>query len=208
MLAAVVVGSGIFAQRLSPDDIGLQLLENSTATAAGLVALILTFGAVSGAHFNPVVSLADRGVRRHQLSRAARLRPRAGRRRVPRGDRRERDVRPRCRSRSPHKPIGQRHLARRGRRDVRPRAGHRWGRAFRTYGHSAVRGGWLHRGGLLVHVLDELRQPRTHAGRTLTDTFAGIKPSSAPAFIVAELLGAGARGRARVATCTRKESVT
>ena len=59
-LVAVVVGSGIAAQRLSPDDVGLQLLENAAATAAGLVALILAFGPVSGAHFNPVVTLADR----------------------------------------------------------------------------------------------------------------------------------------------------
>ncbi|GAC1517869.1 MAG: hypothetical protein NVS1B12_06830 [Acidimicrobiales bacterium] len=59
-LAAIVIGSGIAAQRLSPNDIGLQLLENATATAVGLVAIILTFGPVSGAHFNPVVSLADR----------------------------------------------------------------------------------------------------------------------------------------------------
>jgi glycerol uptake facilitator-like aquaporin len=59
-LVAVVVGSGIFAQRLSPDDVGLQLLENSLATAGGLVALILAFGSVSGAHFNPVVTLAER----------------------------------------------------------------------------------------------------------------------------------------------------
>ena len=59
-LVAIVVGSGIFAQRLSPGDKGLQLLENSTATAFGLMALILTFGTVSGAHFNPVVTLADR----------------------------------------------------------------------------------------------------------------------------------------------------
>jgi glycerol uptake facilitator-like aquaporin len=59
-LVAIVVGSGIFAQRLSPGDTGLQLLENSTATGAGLVALILAFGSVSGAHFNPVVTLADR----------------------------------------------------------------------------------------------------------------------------------------------------
>src|SRR5688572_33092888 len=59
-LVAVVVGSGIAAQRLSPGDIGLQLLENSIATGAALVALILAFGSVSGAHFNPVVSLADR----------------------------------------------------------------------------------------------------------------------------------------------------
>jgi arsenate reductase len=59
-LVAIVVGSGIYAQRLSPHDVGLQLLENSTATGAGLVALILAFGPVSGAHFNPVVTLADR----------------------------------------------------------------------------------------------------------------------------------------------------
>jgi glycerol uptake facilitator-like aquaporin len=60
LLVAIVVGSGIFAQRLSPDDVGLQLLENSTATALGLVGLILAFGPVSGAHFNPVVTLVDR----------------------------------------------------------------------------------------------------------------------------------------------------
>src|SRR3954462_9638534 len=58
-LVAVVVGSGIAAQQLSPDDIGLQLLENSTATVFGLAVLILMLGPVSGAHFNPVVSLAD-----------------------------------------------------------------------------------------------------------------------------------------------------
>ena len=60
LLVAVVVGSGILATRLSPDDTGLQLLESSTATAGALVALILAFGSVSGAHFNPIVSLADR----------------------------------------------------------------------------------------------------------------------------------------------------
>jgi len=59
-LVAIVVGSGIYAQRLSPHNIGLQLLENSIATGAGLVALILALGPVSGAHFNPIVTLADR----------------------------------------------------------------------------------------------------------------------------------------------------
>ena len=59
LLVMVVVGSGIAAQRLSPDDVGLQLLENAAATAVGLYVLILVFGPVSGAHFNPVVSLAD-----------------------------------------------------------------------------------------------------------------------------------------------------
>ena len=58
-LVMVVVGSGIAAQQLSPDDIGLQLLENSTATVFGLGVLILMLGPVSGAHFNPVVSAAD-----------------------------------------------------------------------------------------------------------------------------------------------------
>ena len=60
-LAAVVIGSGIAAQQLSPGDIGLQLLENAAATAAGLFTIILMFGPVSGGHFNPVVSLVDAG---------------------------------------------------------------------------------------------------------------------------------------------------
>jgi glycerol uptake facilitator-like aquaporin len=60
LLVAVVIGSGIYAQRLSPGNLGLELLENALATGAGLVALILAFGSVSGAHFNPVVTLADR----------------------------------------------------------------------------------------------------------------------------------------------------
>ena len=58
-LAAIVIGSGIAAQHLSPGDTGLQLLENAAATAAGLFAIILMFGAVSGGHFNPIVSFVD-----------------------------------------------------------------------------------------------------------------------------------------------------
>ena len=59
LLAALVIGSGIAAQRLSPADVGLQLLENAFATALGLPVLILVFAPISGAHFNPVVSLVD-----------------------------------------------------------------------------------------------------------------------------------------------------
>jgi arsenate reductase len=59
LLAALVIGSGIAAQTLSPGAIGLELLENAAATAAGLFAIILMFGPVSGGHFNPVVSFAD-----------------------------------------------------------------------------------------------------------------------------------------------------
>src|SRR5271167_368217 len=71
-LAALVIGSGIAAQTLSPNDVGLQLFENAAATAAGLYTIILMFGPVSGGHFNPVVSLADAsfgGIRwRHALA--------------------------------------------------------------------------------------------------------------------------------------------
>ena len=59
-LVIAVVGSGIMASRLSPNDTGLQLLENAAATTAALIGLILIFGAVSGAHLNPVVTLVDR----------------------------------------------------------------------------------------------------------------------------------------------------
>jgi len=58
LLAALVIGSGIAAQNLSTD-VGLRLLENAAATAAGLYALILVFGPISGGHFNPVVTLVD-----------------------------------------------------------------------------------------------------------------------------------------------------
>lgn len=58
-LAALVIGSGIAAQTLSPSDAGLELFESAAATAMGLAAIILMFGPVSGGHFNPVVSLAD-----------------------------------------------------------------------------------------------------------------------------------------------------
>jgi arsenate reductase len=70
-LVAVVNGSGNAAQRLSPTDVGLELLENALVTGAGLTALILAFGPVSGGHFNPIVTLADRvfgGVSKRELA--------------------------------------------------------------------------------------------------------------------------------------------
>jgi glycerol uptake facilitator-like aquaporin len=59
LLAALVIGSGIAAAALTPHDVGLELLENALATALGLFAIILIFAPVSGAHFNPIVSLVD-----------------------------------------------------------------------------------------------------------------------------------------------------
>ena len=59
LLLATVVGSGIMAERLSGGNVAIALLANTIATGAGLIALILTFGPISGAHFNPAVTLAD-----------------------------------------------------------------------------------------------------------------------------------------------------
>ena len=70
-LAAVVIGSGIAAQRLSPTDVGLQLFENAFATALGLAVLILVFTTVSGSHFNPVVTIVDILLHRRPWSTAA-----------------------------------------------------------------------------------------------------------------------------------------
>jgi len=61
LLAAIVIGSGIAAQKLSPGNVGLELFENAAVTAAGLFAIILMFGPISGGHFNPVVSFVDAG---------------------------------------------------------------------------------------------------------------------------------------------------
>lgn len=71
-LLAAVIGSGVMAQRLSPDDVGLQLLENSIATGAALVALIIAFGSVSAA-FNPVVTLVEMALGRIWLAEAVLL---------------------------------------------------------------------------------------------------------------------------------------
>ncbi|MFZ6712530.1 aquaporin [Undibacterium sp. TC9W] len=59
LLLAVVVGSGIMAERLAGGNVAIALLANAIATGAGLIALILMFGPVSGAHFNPVVTLSE-----------------------------------------------------------------------------------------------------------------------------------------------------
>lgn len=70
-LLIAVIGSGIAAQRLSPGDAGLELLENAVATGAALIAIILAVGSVSGAHLNPIVSSADAifgGLRPRQLA--------------------------------------------------------------------------------------------------------------------------------------------
>lgn len=73
LLVTAVVGSGIMAVRLSPNDVGLQLLENSIATMLALAVLILMLGPVSGAHFNPVVTIADWWLHRRDPGTLARI---------------------------------------------------------------------------------------------------------------------------------------
>lgn len=189
LLVAVVVGSGILAERLSPGDVGLQLLENSTATAAGLLALILALGAVSGAHFNPVVSLADRLL--GGLSSGELLAYVAA------------QVAGACAGAVTANvmfdldPIT---LATR----VRSSGGLWLGEVVATFGLLLVILGVVRSGrssaapfavaGYIAAAYwftssTSFANPAVTIGRTLTDTFAGIRWTSAPAFIVAQLLG-------------------
>ena len=190
-LVAAVVGSGIAAQRLSPDQIGLQLLENSTATAAVLVALILAFGSVSGAHFNPIVTLAD----------------------VIFGGTTRREAIAYVPAQIVGAMVGA--VAANVMFDLDPIT---LSTHTRT-GAGLWLGEVIAAFGLLVVILGVVRSGRSNAapyavagyiaaaywftsstsfanpavtiGRTLTDTFAGIAPSSVPAFIAFQLIGAG-----------------
>jgi arsenate reductase len=190
LLAAIVAGSGIFAQRLSPGDTGLQLLENSTATAAGLVALILAFGAVSGAHFNPVVTLADRAfgglTNREALVYVAVQVFGACAGVVIANVMFDLD------------PVT---LS----TDSRSGGGVWLGEIVATFGLVIVILGVVRSGrstaapfavaGYIAAAYwftssTSFANPALTIGRTLTDTFAGIEPGSAPAFVVAELAGA------------------
>jgi len=189
LLVAIVVGSGIAAQRLSPGDTGLQLLENAIATGAGLVALILCLGSVSGAHLNPVVSIADRvlgGLSARELASyvPAQIAGACGGAIVanlmfdlP------------AVTASTH---------------VRS-SGALWlGEGVATFGLLLVILGVVRSGrssaapfavgGYIAAAYwftssTSFANPAVTVGRTLTDTFAGIDPSSAPAFVAFQLVG-------------------
>ncbi len=189
LLVAVVVGSGIAAQRLSPGDPGLQLLANSVATAAGLVALVLAFAPVSGAHLNPVVTLAARLEGRATTGESLAY---AG---VQVGGA--------CVGAmvanvmfdlAPVTLSG----------DVRSSTGVWLGEVVATFGLLTVvlgvtRSGRVEAVAIAVGAYigaaywftssTSFANPAVTVGRTLTDTFAGIAPSSVPAFLVAQLAG-------------------
>jgi arsenate reductase len=189
LLVAIVVGSGIYAQRLSPNDVGLQLLENSIATGAGLVALILSFGSVSGAHFNPVVSIADRllgGLKTRELAVYVPAQILGG-----------------CVGAVVANlmfDLDAINLS----THTRSSGGLWLGEVVATFGLlmvilGVVRSGQAATapfavGGYIAAAYwftssTSFANPAVAIARTLSDTFAGIKPSSAPAFIVAELAG-------------------
>jgi glycerol uptake facilitator-like aquaporin len=189
LLVAVVVGSGIAAQRLSPGDSGLQLLESSVATAGGLLALILAFGPVSGAHLNPVVTLAER-ITGGTTTRDAGAYVAA-------------QVAGACVGATVANMMFD--LPAVSLSDQVRSSGPVWlGEAVATFGLLTVVLGVARSGrrGTAPFAVagyigaaywftssTSFANPAVTIGRTLSDTFAGIAPSSVPAFVVAQVLG-------------------
>ena len=189
-LVAVVIGSGTYAERLTTDS-GLQLLENSIATGAGLVALILAFGPVSGAHFNPVVTLADRVLGGISTGDALAYIPV--------------QIAGGCLGAIAANLMFD--LDAINVSDHARSSGALWfSEVIATAGLllvilGVVRSGKAHMapfavGGYIAAAYwftssTSFANPAVTIARTLSDTFAGIKPSSVPAFIVAQFIGAG-----------------
>jgi glycerol uptake facilitator-like aquaporin len=190
LLVAAVVGSGIAAAKLSPGDVGLELLENSAATVGALVALILAFGTVSGAHFNPVVSIADRlfgGISTRDTAAyiGAQIVGALGGSLLANAM----FALPTFEASTKARSSGPLWLA----------------EVVATFGlviviFGVVRSGrasaapfavGAYIGGAYFFTSStSFANPAVTLGRTITNTFAGIRPSSAPAFIAAEVVGA------------------
>ncbi len=188
-LAALVIGSGIAAQTLSPSDVGLQLFENAAATAAGLAAIILMVGPVSGAHLNPVVSLADAsfgGVRRRdafayvpaQIAGCA-LGALAANGMFARAA---------ISVSTKHRASGGHLLA-----EAIATAGlllviFSLARTKRAAGAPAAIGAYIGAAYFFTSSTS-FANPAITIGRMLSDTFAGIAPASVPGFVLAQLIG-------------------
>lgn len=191
LLLAIVIGSGIMAERLSSGNVAMALLANTVATGAGLVALVLTFGPVSGAHFNPCVSIAEAV---------------NGRLRWP-------DVLPYCAVQvagavggvmAAHLMFEEPILSLS--QHARSGLAQMWSEFIATFGLivvilSCVR----HHAAMVPYAVGayitaaywftastSFANPAVTIARSLSDTFAGIHPTDAPGFIMAEVVGAGA----------------
>jgi glycerol uptake facilitator-like aquaporin len=190
LLLATVVGSGIMGEQLAGGNVAIALLANTIATGAGLVALILTFGPLSGAHFNPVVTLADAsqgGLPWHE---------------VP-GYVVAQVVGAFIGVALAHFMFEQPALYFASRNE-RSGAAQLVSEFVATFGLlSVIWGCARRRAGLVPFAVGayitaaywftsstSFANPAVTLARTLTDTFAGIEPSSAPAFVVAQAAGA------------------
>jgi glycerol uptake facilitator-like aquaporin len=188
-LLAIVVGSGIMAERLAGGNIAIALLANTLATGAGLVALILTFGPISGAHFNPAVTLADAWqgglpwsevpayITAQIVGAFAGVAAAHGMFDLP------------LFFASQHERAGPSQL---------------WSEFIATFGLLAVIWGTVKSrpsatpfvvGAYITSAYwftasTSFANPAVTLARAATDTFAGIRPMDAPAFIIAQLLGA------------------
>ena len=191
LLAAVVIGSGIAAANLSPGDAGLELMENAAATAAGLFAIILMFGPVSGGHFNPVVSFADAAIGGLRWRDAAAYLPVqvtgcvAGAVAAN-----EMFARAAVSLSAKDRATGPHFLA-----EIIATAGLvlvifalvRSGRSGTT---PAAVGAYIGAANFFTSSTS-FANPAITVGRMFSATFAGIAPSSAPAFIAAQVIGGG-----------------
>ena len=189
-LAAVVIGSGIAAQRLSPGQTGLELLENAAATAAGLFAIILMFGPVSGGHFNPVVSFVDAAFGGLSWRDAAAYLPAQVAGCIAGAVAGEPDVRA---ARGQHLGQAPGHagsLPVRDHRHARADAGDLRAGPVRAQPVRPGRGGRLYRRGVLLHLLDQLRQPGHHHRPDVLGHLRRASPRPrCRAFIAAQILG-------------------
>jgi glycerol uptake facilitator-like aquaporin len=191
LLLVAVVGSGIMGERLAAGNVAIALLANTIATGATLVVLILTFGPISGAHFNPAVTLAD----------------------ASQGGIGWRDVPTYIGAQvvggvtgvwAAHLMFGE--TVWQISQHVRAGGAQLWSEFIATFGLLAVIWGVSRRraesvpmavglyitGAYWFTASTSFANPAVTIARALTDTFAGIRPADAPGFIVAQLLGAAA----------------
>jgi glycerol uptake facilitator-like aquaporin len=201
LLVTIVVGSGIAASRLSPADHGLQLLENAAATALGLFVLIAVLAPISGAHLNPLVSVADAALGRRPWSDVATYIP------VQIAGALLGAVLGNLMFGLPAAAISSTERLTPGHAlaEIVATAGLiviifvlvRTGRGNRT---PAAVAAWIGSAYFFTSSTS-FANPAVTVGRMFTDTFAGIAPSSALGYIVAQLVG-GALGWAAVVALT------